>query len=94
MEFLEPSKLDFTVYCKSGCRNCSMVKALLDEYDFQYSIINCDDYLLDNRDDFLQFICDKAECDIKSFPMVFHDGVFIGGYLETRRYIESFLSFF
>lgn len=94
MSFKEPSKLDFTVYSKSGCRNCSKVKALLDEYDFNYSVIDCDEYLIDNRDEFLQFIGDKADCDIKSFPIVFHDGVYIGGYLEAKKYIETFLSFF
>jgi hypothetical protein len=26
--------------------------------------------------------------------MVFHDGVYLGGYLEARKYIETFLSFF
>ena len=94
MEFTEPYKMDFTVYTKSGCRNCSKVKALLDEYDFNYSRIECDEYLLDNRDDFLQFICEKADCEVQSFPMVFHDGVYIGGYQETKKYIETFLSFF
>jgi len=96
MEFIEPSELHFTIYSKQGCVNCNKVKALLDEYDFSYSVVNCDEYLIENREQFIEFIKSKAGANakIKSFPIVFHEGTYIGNYYDTIKYIDMYLSFF
>lgn len=93
MEFEEPSKFNFTLYCKTGCVNCSKLKKLLKEYNFNYTVVSCDEYLLENREEFLEFIENKANTEIKYFPIVFYEGVYIGSYLETKKYVETFLSF-
>ena len=91
MEFEEPIKSGFTIYSKSGCINCSKVKSLLKEKKLIFSVIDCDEYIIENKEDFLLFIKDKANREYKMFPMVFYDGSFIGGYTETQEYTDKLL---
>ena len=35
----------------------------------------------------------KANKEYKTFPMVFNDGKFIGGFTETQDYVNKFLCF-
>ena len=91
MEFEEPIKSGFTIYSKSGCINCSKVKSLLKEKKIFFSVIDCDEYIIENKEDFLLFIKDKANREYKMFPMVFYDGSFIGGYTETQEYTDKLL---
>ena len=94
MEFEEPSKSGFTIYSKSGCPNCNKVKALLKDKNLIFDVIDCDEYIIEYKDFFLSFIKERANKEYKTFPMVFCDGKFIGGYIETQEYIEKlFLSF-
>ena len=82
MDYEEPASKGFTVYTKSGCLNCPKVKSLLK--DRELKIVECDEYLFENRDDFLSYMKRIAETDVKMFPMVFNDGKFVGGYPETK----------
>ena len=91
MEFEEPLSTGFTVYSKSGCKNCNRVKALLKEKLLIFYVIDCDEYLLEDKEGFLKFIKDKTGEDYKMFPIVFNDGSFIGGWYETYEYIEKML---
>ena len=94
MDFIEPVTNGFTIYSKSGCLNCNKVKALLKDKNIFFSVIDCDDYLLDNKEIFLLFVKEKTGQDVKTFPIVFNHGKFIGGYKETQEYIDKeFLSF-
>jgi glutaredoxin len=94
MEFENPSENNFTIYSKSGCPNCNKVKTLLKENNLLFNIIDCDEYLLEDKENFLSFIEKKAEIQCKLFPIVFFNGVFIGGYNETKNYIVNmFLEF-
>jgi len=91
MEFEEPTKSGFTVYSKSGCINCNKVKALLKGKNLIFSVINCDEYIIENKEDFLLFIKEKANKEYKIFPMVFYNGSFIGGYCDSQEYIDKLL---
>ena len=91
MGFEEPIKSGFTIYSKSGCINCSKLKSLLKEKKLFFSVIDCDEYIIENKEDFLLFIKDKANREYKMFPMVFYDGSFIGGYTETQEYTDKLL---
>jgi glutaredoxin len=82
MDYEAPSSKGFTVYTKSGCLNCPKVKSLLKEKELK--IVDCDEYLIEDRTDFLSYIRRIAKTDVKMFPMVFNDGVYIGGYEETK----------
>lgn len=90
MEFDEPLKENFTIYSKSGCENCRKVKKYLSDKEIVYVVINCDDYIIDNKELFLLFIKEKANVDCNVFPMVFYNGTYIGGYKETISYCDKF----
>jgi glutaredoxin len=87
MGFTVPNVSGFTVYGKTGCSYCDKVKTLLTEYEQEFTYINCDEYLLTDRDGFLEFIRTAAGKEYKTFPMVFSPKGFVGGYAETIRLI-------
>ena len=93
MEIEEPFKTGFTVYSKSGCPNCTKVKKLLTEKTVFFVEIDCDDYIIEDKEKFLLFIKERANKEYKTFPMVFNDGNFIGGFTETQDYFNKLLSF-
>ena len=87
MEFESPSKTGFTIYSKSGCPNCKNVKKLLEENKMEFYIIDCDEYLIEEKDKFLEFIANICKKEVKVFPMIFFDGKFVGGFKETKEYV-------
>jgi len=89
MEFTEPLEVGFTIYSKSGCQNCNKVKTLLKENNQQFIIVDCDDYIIEDKENFLLFIKERAEKEYNMFPMVFYNRLFVGGYTETKKYIEK-----
>jgi glutaredoxin len=89
MEFPTPEKNQFTVYSKSGCINCSKVKTLLKQKSLAFNIIDCDEFILENKEEFLTFIKEIIGKEYKMFPMVFDNNKFIGGYNETVSYFTS-----
>lgn len=93
MIFELPCEDKFTIYSKSGCINCRKVKDLLKKNNFDYEIIDCDDYLLENKYVFLSFIQSYSITEWKTFPMVFHNGKFVGGYDEVFKYLDKLTSF-
>ena len=88
MDFKKPSTLIYTVYTKSGCPFCVKAKDLLSEKKYMFEIVDCDEYLSNNKAAFLEFIKEHAEKEYKTFPMVFRAGCFIGGYTETKNLID------
>ena len=93
MDFGEPKKGVFTIYSKSGCINCTKVKNLLKEKHLLYNVIDCDEYLIENKEEFLKFIQNKIGKEYKIFPMVFDNYKFIGGYNEALEYLNKILDF-
>ena len=94
MEFEKPSDTKFTVYSKSGCPNCSSVKKILKDKNLLFNVIDCDEYIIEDKVKFLLFIKEQAKREIKQFPIIFHESNIIGGYSETKEYIDKlFLSF-
>jgi glutaredoxin len=93
MNFEEPSKEGFTIYSKSGCPFCIKVKNFLIEEKLDYNYINCDDYLIDYKEEFLFFIQQKIGKNVTLFPMIFHNGIYIGGYEYTKIHVEKMKCF-
>jgi glutaredoxin len=94
MNFPEPKKNTFTIYTKSGCINCNKVKQLLKDKHLLVYIIDCDEFILENKDEFLTFIKSLTNKDHRTFPIVFDSNKFIGGFLETQTYLDNeFLTF-
>ena len=88
-----PQDSGFTIYSKSGCANCTRIKKILTENKIAFIEINCDEYLIEDKEYFLSFIKNLAQKESKVFPMIFNDGVFIGGFNETQKYLDKQLSF-
>jgi glutaredoxin len=93
MEIEIPSNDKFTIYSKSGCINCGKVKDFLKTKNLIFKVVDCDDYLLENKEFFLSFIKNCAKKDCKTFPMVFYNGDFIGGFDECKLFAEKLIAF-
>ena len=89
-EIIQPEKMGYTVYTKSGCNNCTKIKHFLCEIGANMFIVNCDEYILDNKDHFMNFIKVTAKQEVRFFPIVFLNGEFIGGYNETVLHCRMF----
>lgn len=89
----EPSQTGFTIYSKSGCKNCLIAKNFLSMRSIEFNVINCDDYLIENRDGFITFINTIAKHPTGNFPKIFKDGNYIGSYKETKELVDKTLVF-
>lgn len=75
----------FIIYSKTNCPDCDKVKNLLSKEE--HTIINCDKLLKNNRDEFIKSMELKTHRPFKSFPAVFLDDVYIGGYRDVLEYL-------
>jgi glutaredoxin len=89
MDFLVPYSHTYTIYTKSACYYCEKLKNLLEDNNITYIVINCDNYLQNNRDNFIEFIKKITKTNWKTFPIVFHNENFIGGFNDTQNYINT-----
>jgi glutaredoxin len=89
MDYIMPNSQGYTIYSKSGCPFCTKVKRLLEKESPAPLLVDCDDYLVENKEDFLLFIQQMAGKEYKTFPMIFHNGNFLGGFTETKEYYEK-----
>jgi glutaredoxin len=51
--------------------------------------VNCDEFLLENKEEFLNLMKSLIGYEYKTFPMIFKDGRFIGGYNKTKDFYEQ-----
>lgn len=89
MDFFDPLEKGFTIYTKRDCSYCTKVKKLLIEKEICFLEIDSSIYLLENKEPFLSFIKEKANKEHRTFPMVFKDGQFIGGFTETQQLLDK-----
>ena len=85
----KPSWTTYTIYSKSNCAYCDKVKLLLK--DEVVNVIECDEYLAEDRTRFLQTMHHYSGVECKTFPMVFLKGIYIGGFAETKKYYNSLI---
>jgi len=78
----------YTIYTRSGCPYCKMIMELLKHEDPPVDEINCDEYITHSKPHLFQFIKQIAGKEHKTFPAVFLDGEFIGGYTETKAFLN------
>jgi len=71
------------VWSKDSCFYCHMAKILLDQNGIEYEERNTslDEW---SRDDMLE-----AVPDAKTFPQVFINNEYIGGFTELQKYLEE-----
>lgn len=82
--------MTYVIYTKPKCVYCDKLKNLLQFVEPQPTWIDANKYLQhpDSKKFFLDFIKDsgKLHTHYTTFPMVFYDGVFLGGYTETNEF--------
>lgn len=87
----EPIKKGYTIYTKSECKYCIKTKELLkDEFPCPQYVL-CDEFLsnIETKEIFLKEMETFIGKSYRTFPMVFYNGKFIGGYTELeKQYIE------
>lgn len=98
MNIPEPVENMFTLYSKYNCVYCTKVQLLLEDYFeqlddtkiHQYRKINCDKYLEreDDKKEFKKMIENLVGFRPNTFPIVFYDKKFIGGFEETQEYLK------
>ena len=81
-----PQEEGFSVYTKDNCKFCLMVKELIPEASY----INTEPFLEDKKEEFLSFIERLVGKPHRTFPMVFYNGAFVGGFIETHRLCAKF----
>jgi len=92
LTFEKPNTNGYMIYTKTNCPYCTKVKDLLlhnDKLNVEITIINCDKYLIEPeiKEKFLEFIKTvNGGINHRTFPMVFYDGKFIGGFMETEKF--------
>lgn len=74
----------YMVYTKSECGWCRRTKELLPLAVF----VNCDAFLEANKDEFLREMSQRIGKEHRTFPMVFYEGGFIGGYEDTKNFLD------
>lgn len=80
-----PQENGYTIYSKQDCMFCIKAKKLLDVDKYTYTTIHCDELLLNNRVEFLNFM--SKFTSQKTFPFIFHNGQFVGGYQELLEHL-------
>lgn len=86
-DFEPPSATNYTIYSKSGCPSCSKAKTLLKNEEVL--LIDCDEYLIEDKEYFLSFMKIIIGKEYRMFPMIFKDGKFIGGFSELKPFYEK-----
>ena len=90
MNIPDPIANEITIYSKSGCINCVKVKTFLKDKNIKFNVIDCDEFILEDKNEFLQFMHLLVGKQYNTFPMVFLNKTFIGGFKETQEYYIMF----
>lgn len=93
MNLQEPIEHILTVYTRTNCINCEKLKGyLLNTNRVKFRFIYCDEYMNDEETKkcFLNQMTYYSGQKVRTFPMVFANKRYIGGYYETLEYFEDF----
>jgi glutaredoxin len=78
-----PSDDGYFLYTKSNCKWCQRAKETLPEC----TVVNVDKIIEKNKDDFLAFVDEISYATPRTFPMVFYNGIFVGGCTESLQHL-------
>lgn len=72
----------YTVISKKNCIYCKYSCKLLEDNKIEYKTIDNNEFIGDEIDSI-------KPVEHKTYPMIFKDKKFIGGYMELRKYINN-----
>lgn len=86
-KFVFPQENVWTIYTKSNCGFCTKVKKLLAEKNESVVIIECDEWIATDgyKELFLYQMENIIGREYRTFPMVFKNKVFVGGFTDTEK---------
>jgi glutaredoxin len=87
-DFIFPEENQWIIYTKSNCKYCTMAKELLNDNLISPIVVNCDEWIENDitKKIFLDKIKNIIGQEYKSFPMVFKNKTFIGGFTDTYKF--------
>ncbi len=89
MDIVQPTSSGYTIYSKSGCSGCTAAKRALNQLNEDYIEIDCDDFLIEDRDSFIDFIVDLVRSTSRIaiappiFPFIFYNGKYVGKSIDA-----------
>ena len=89
MNIPRPASTSYTIYSKSGCLYCTKARVLLQNEQVPPLYVDCDEFLLENKEEFLNLMKSLIGYEYRTFPMIFKNGRFIGGYAKTQEFYEQ-----
>ena len=81
-----PLKKGYTIYTKTGCAYCTLAKQLLTSS--KHMIYLCDDLYIEDKDAFFNSMQEYTKRSHKTFPLIFNNGEFMGGYSEVKAIFD------
>ena len=84
MNFSLPTENGYFMYSKSGCKYCRMAKALLPNV----TVVNIDEHIKTDKAKCLDQISTVAEVEITTFPVIFFNEIFVGGFTESKEHLS------
>jgi len=84
MNFPLPIDKGYFMYSKSNCKFCKFAKEQLPNL----TAVNIDEFIETNKSKLLDKISTIATVEIKTFPIVFYNGIYIGGYKESKEHLS------
>jgi glutaredoxin len=85
-----PKSTGYTIYTKSNCPYCVQAKQLLTTAH----VVDCDPHLTPSvKLFFLQYMDTLTKQQYRTFPMIFYDGQFVGGYTDVKVHYEKQMCF-
>lgn len=98
MNYPSGNRDEFIIYSKSGCKNCSKIKSYLNNLNKPFLEVDCDDFIIEDKEHFLNFIFKKIgnSLDKPVFPFVFFNDIFFSSQINledfcNKELIDEFL---
>lgn len=81
-------RVGYSILTKQGCKWCEKVKELLPRAHY----VECDTLLV-HKDAFFEEVDKLTGEEYRTFPMVFYNREFVGGFKEVKLKIDTELTF-
>jgi len=87
-EIFDASTTEFLIFSKPNCKYCRFALSLAKQKQLDYQYTNIIDY--QDEEWFDNFYDDlKAHSQAKTFPIIYHNKKYIGGFTELQKLMEK-----
>lgn len=90
MSFPVPAAFGYVLFSKQGCVLCDKMVGVFEARHLPVDVVKCDEWLQgESRTAFLEHLTVLSKQTQLRFPFIFHNGSYIGGFQEARKYLED-----